>query len=48
MTNKMFNIAKKKDDGRFAKLGMREYCSHWFGVGNSNAESVVPTGRCSQ
>ena len=38
--NKMFDIAKKKDDGRFAKLGMREYCSSYFGVKNPNAECV--------
>lgn len=40
MTDKMFDIAKKKDDGRFAKLGMRDYCSTWFGIKNVNAKSV--------
>ena len=38
--NKMFDIAKEKDNGIFAKYGMREYCSGWFGVGNSTAKSV--------
>ena len=41
MTNKMFNIAKEKDtDGKFAKLGMREYVATWFNI-NINAPAVL-------
>lgn len=40
MTNKMFDIAKKKDDGRFAKLGMREYVATWFNI-DINAPAVL-------
>lgn len=37
---KMFEIAKAKDDGKFAKLGMKEYCATLFDV-DSNSEAVL-------
>lgn len=40
MKNKMFNIAKEKDDGKFAKLGMKEYVATWFDI-DINAPAVL-------
>ena len=32
MKNKMFDIAKQKDDGKFAKMGMRDFIATWFNM----------------
>lgn len=32
MSKTMIEIAKQKDDGSFAKMGMRQYCADWFNV----------------
>lgn len=40
MRDKMFKIAKEKDDGRFAKLGMKEYCASFFDV-DVTSEAVL-------
>lgn len=32
MPTTMIEIAKQKDDGSFAKMGMRQYCADWFNV----------------
>lgn len=40
MTNQMLDIAKSKDNGRFAKMGMKKYCAWWFGIRNPDNTSV--------
>ena len=32
MSKTMIEIAKQKDDGSFAKMGMIKYCADWFNV----------------
>lgn len=32
MSKTMIKIAKQKDDGSFAKMGMMQYCADWFNV----------------
>ena len=32
MSKTMIEIAKQKDDGSFAKMGMMQYCADWFNV----------------
>ena len=36
----MIEIAKTKDNGTMAKIGMKFYCSKFFGINNIYAESV--------
>ena len=40
MTPTMIEIAKEKDDGTFAKLGMKKYTANWFNV-DINAPCVT-------
>ena len=40
MSETMIEIAKEKDDGRFAKLGMRVYLAAWFDI-DQNSPCII-------